>query len=326
MLGIQVERFNIKMALFDNHNNKKLEITDIPFSIDEEVSVVEHLYEKANELLQSSGIDQDKLLGIGISMPGLVSSEEGKNFTYFLKEEESESLEHLLRQKFKKPVYILNDAKSACLAESNFGLAKHKKDVLVISMDWGIGLGIIIDGKTYQGSSGFAGEFGHIPLIDDGILCYCGKRGCLETVASGMAIVRIAKEGISAGESSILSNLSKKEIERLQPESIIDAANKGDQFAIKVLSEAGINLGKAIAIIIQLFNPELIILEGKFADAKQLITTPIQQSINKYCMVQLREKTVISLSNIGKDSILLGSVATVMEKVFENQIKITHNL
>src|SRR5690606_24219465 len=113
----------------------------------------------------------------GVSMPGLVSSEEGKNFTYFIKEEESESLEEILKRKFNKPIFILNDAKSACLAESNFGLANNRQNVLVISMDWGIGLGVIIDGKVYQGPSGFAGEFGHIPLVDDGLLCHCGKRG-----------------------------------------------------------------------------------------------------------------------------------------------------
>ncbi|WP_424492752.1 ROK family protein [Salinimicrobium sp. GXAS 041] len=322
VVGIQLERFKIKMAFFDNNNNKIAEYADIPFKIEEEGSIVDHLYDTTNKLIKESGIDENNLLGIGISMPGLVSSREGKNFTYFIKEEESEPLEQVLKRKFNKPVYILNDAKSACLAEFNFGQASQKKNVLVISMDWGIGLGIIIEGKVQQGSSGFAGEFGHIPLIDDGLLCHCGKRGCLETVASGMALARMAKEGIKAGESSVLSQLSEKEIERIQPQTVIEAANRGDQFAINILSKVGINLGKGIAILIQLFNPELIILEGKFAEAKQFITTPIQQSINTYCMAQLREKTTISLSTLGEDSVLLGSIATVMENIFENQLRL----
>lgn len=324
VMGIQVERFKIKMGVFDNHNNKIAEYEDLNFQIETESGVVDQLFEKASKLLKDSKIDLQKLLGIGVSMPGLVSSQEGKNFTYFIKEEEHESLEEILTRKFHKPVYILNDAKSACLAESNFGLAKSRKNVLVISMDWGIGLGIIIDGKVYQGSSGFAGEFGHIPLIDDGLLCHCGKRGCLETVASGLALARIAKEGIQNGQSSILNKISKQDLEKLQPQAIIKAANEGDQFAINILSEIGINLGKGIAILIQLFNPELIILEGKFAEAKQFITTPIQQSINTYCMAQLREKTTISLSNLGEDSVLLGSVATVMENIFGNQISLAN--
>lgn len=319
-MGVQMERFKIKMAIFDNHNNKIAEYEDLPFQIETEASVVEHLHKTAIELLKDSQIDLDKLLGIGVSMPGLVSSREGKNFTYFIKEEETESLEEVLKKKFNKPVFILNDAKSACLAESNFGLAKDRKNVLVISMDWGIGLGIIVDGKVYQGSSGFAGEFGHIPLIDDGYLCHCGKRGCLETVASGLALVRMAQTGIKNGESTILNKLSEKELEKLQPQTVIKAANEGDQFAINILSEIGIHLGKGIAILIQLFNPEIIILEGKFASAQQFITTPIQHSINIYCMAQLRVKTDIRLSNLGDDSVLLGSVATVMENIFENKI------
>lgn len=326
IMGVQMERFKIKMAIFDNHNHKIAEFEDLPFQIETESSVVDHLYQKANELLKDSKIDLDKLLGIGVSMPGLVSSSEGKNFTYFIKEEETESLEEVLKKKFKKPVYILNDAKSACLAESNFGLAKDRKNVLVISMDWGIGLGIIVDGKVYQGSSGFAGEFGHIPLIDDGYLCHCGKRGCLETVASGLALVRMAQTGIKNGESTILNSLSEQELEKLQPQTIIKAANQGDQFAINILSEIGIHLGKGIAILIQLFNPEIIILEGKFASAQQFITTPIQHSINTYCMAQLRVKTDICLSNLGDDSVLLGSVATVMDNIFENQISKVNQL
>ncbi|MDT0642730.1 ROK family transcriptional regulator [Zunongwangia sp. F363] len=326
IVGVQLERFKIKMAIFDNLNNKLKEYEKIPFKIEEEKSIVDHLFETTSNLIKELGIDAEYLLGIGISMPGLVSSREGKNFTYFLDEEQTESLDQALKRRFNKPVFILNDAKSACLAEFNFGLASDKKNVLVISMDWGIGLGIIIEGKVHQGSTGFSGEFGHIPLIDDGLLCHCGKRGCLETVASGLALSRMAKEGIKAGESSILNRLSENEIERIQPQTIIDAANKGDQFAINILSEVGINLGKGIAILIQLFNPELIILEGKFAEAQQFITTPIQQSINTYCMAQLREKTTISLSTLGNDSVLLGAVATVMENIFENQIKTANSV
>src|SRR5690606_7196052 len=215
---------------------------------------------------------------------------------------------------------IQNDVKSAALAESRFGLAQNKQDVLVVSLDWGVGLGIIMDGKLRSGTIGYAGEIGHIPLVNDGILCYCGKRGCLETVASGIALANMAKEGIKSGQASFLTELSDQELERLEPQIIIDAANRGDQYAISILSQVGINLGKGISILIQLFNPELIILGGKIAEAKQYITTPIQQSINTYCMAQLREKTKIELSNLGKNAAILGSVAVVMENLFEDQI------
>ena len=325
VLGIQLERSKLRLAIFDNNNKVILKKENIPFQIDEKENSVEELYKEGNRLIQNSKINPDKLMGVGIGMPGLVSAEEGKNFTYFISEEEPESLQEKLSKRFKKPVYILNDAKSACLAEFRFGLAKGKKNVLVISMDWGVGLGIIIDGKMHHGTSGFAGEFGHIPLVEDGLLCHCGKRGCLETEASGLALARKVKEGLNAGESSILGLLSKKDLDKMEPENIIGAANKGDQFAINLLSEIGKNLGKGLAVLIQIFNPELIILQGKFSEARQFITIPVQQSINTYCMAQLREKTEISLSNLGEDSVLLGAVAAVMENIFKDQIAIAKN-
>lgn len=320
VLSIHIDRFNIKMAILDNTNSTIIE-EDIPSQISSEVNIVDILFDYATTLIEDSKVDTNKLLGIGISMPGLVSSKEGKNFTYFLTGQESLSLQAALKKQFNKPVYILNDAKSACLAEFKFGAAKNKQDVLVISMDWGIGLGIVMGGKMHTGTSGFAGEFGHIPMVEDGELCHCGKRGCLETIASGLALVSKAKKGLASGETSLLSSMVKEDSE-INPDIIIEAANRGDQFSINILSEIGSNLGKGISILIQIFNPELVILEGKIAEAKKFITTPIQQSMNTFCMIQLKEKTRIVLSKLGKNSHLLGSTAAVVNNVFKNQLKL----
>jgi predicted NBD/HSP70 family sugar kinase len=257
-------------------------------------------------------------------MPGLEGLKEGRNYTYLLTPEGSVSLQQVLESKFKKPVFLQNDVNAATLAEYRFGLARSRRDVLVISMDWGIGIGMILDGKLRTGTSGFAGEFGHIPLVEDGVLCYCGKRGCLETVASGNALARLAAMGIKSGQSTQLHNFSGRDTDQLEPKVVIDAAHNGDQYAINILSEIGLNLGKGIAILIQLFNPELIILGGKMAEAKHYITVPIQQSINTYCMTQLREKTSLAMSTLGAHAGILGAVATVMENIFLNYIELTH--
>ena len=319
VLSIQIERFKIKLAILDNTHKILFEKT-IPTIISKDFRIVDFIHKHASKLITASKINSHKLMGVGISMPGLVSSEEGKNYTYFLQDQVSESLQSAFEKRFDKPVVIFNDAKSSCLAEFRFGLAKNRSNILVISMDWGIGLGIIMGGKMHTGVSGFAGEFGHIPIVEDGLLCHCGKRGCLETVASGIAMVNKAKLGIQAGQTSILNTMIDNEIENLEPELIIEAANLGDQFAINILSEIGISLGKGIAILIQIFNPELIILEGKIAEANQFITTPIQQSLNTYTMIQLKERTQISLSTLGKNSSLLGATVAVMEHIFQEQI------
>lgn len=322
ILCIDIERFKTKVAILDNNNNWMTEIKSMPLPISGNLNTIDQLYDMANELATGSGINLDKLVGIGVSMPGLVDTKEGNNLTYLTIDKKVKSLQEILKTKFKKPVFIQNDVKSATLAECRLGLAHHKKDVLVLSMDWGIGLGIVMDGQLRSGSSGFSGEIGHIPFVDDGALCYCGKRGCLETVASGIALARMAKEGIKSGQSSILNELSDQEIDQIEPHLVVDAANLGDQYAINILADTGIKLGKGIATLIQLFNPELIILSGKIAEAKQYISIPIQQSINTYCMTQIREKVKIVLSKLGPDAALLGSTYTVMENILQQQIEL----
>lgn len=321
VLSIAMGRFKTKMAIFDNNHNNITGIQTFPIRISEDLTAVDKLQENAAALIADSGIDTGKLMGIGISMPGLVDSSEGNNHTYMRTNSPSESLQDLLRRKLGKPVFIQNDVKSIALAEHRFGLAQGKKDVLVLSLDWGVGMGTIMNGKLCTGITGFAGEIGHIPFENDGILCYCGKRGCLETVASGIALANLAKEGIRSGQHSLLNELADFELDSIEPQLVVDAANRGDQYAINILAKVGMNLGKAIATLIQLFNPELILLGGRVAEAKQYITTPIQQAIYTYSMAQLREKTEIALSTLGKDAGILGSVAVVMENIFEDRLE-----
>ncbi|MCM4155745.1 ROK family protein [Gramella sp. AN32] len=322
VLSIAVGKFNTKMAIFDNDNRNLTGIKTIPIPISKDLSAIDSIYKFAEELIEDSKIDRKKLMGIGINMPGLVDSEEGRNHTYFKTDPKSPPLQELLREKFGSPVFIQNDVKSAALAEYRFGLAQGKKDVLVISLDWGIGLGILMNGKLLTGTKGFAGEMGHIPLINEGALCYCGKQGCLETVGSGIALAKMAKEGLQSGQDSLLNQLSDQELDKIVPQLVIDAANKGDQYAINILYKTGLNLGKGIGILIQLLNPELIILGGKIAKAKEYITTPITQSINEYCMEQLREHAQVALSTLGEDVDILGSIAVVMENIFKEQTEI----
>ena len=323
VLCIEMDRFKTEMAILDNNNNNITGIKSFSLKLTKDKSAIKLLHEFAEQLILSSGIDTNKLVGIGLGMPGLVDSNAGKNYTYLVSSSgDSKTLQDILEEKFKKPVYVQNDVKTNALAECRFGLALNKKDALVLLMDWGIGLGIIMDGKLQSGMSGFAGEIGHIPFVKDGELCHCGKRGCLETVASGIALARMAKEGIKSGQTSILNTLSEEEIDQIEPQIVIDAANKGDQYAINILSQVGENLGKAVATLIQLFNPELIILGGKIAEAKQYITIPMRHAINTYCMTRIREQTKIVLSTLGHSAGILGSASIVIENTFERQIEL----
>lgn len=321
VLAIEMERYQTKLALLDNQFNYIVEIQTFPLNIEKENNLISLLHSISLGLMQEAGIDINKLVGIGISMPGLVNAKKGSNHTFIIPTEQLRSLKEELEHTFKKPVYIQNDVKCYASAEKHFGLAKDKNDALVLLMDWGIGLGIIMDGEVREGTSGFSGEIGHIPFIDDGILCYCGKRGCLETVASGIALAQMAKKGIQSGQHSLLNKLSDSELDKIEPQVVVDAANRGDQYAIKILADVGAMMGKGIAMVIQLFNPELIILGGKMAEANQYITIPMQQAINTYCMTQIREKATIEVSQLGQDASILGVTSNVLNIYLDKLIK-----
>ena len=322
ILCIDIELFHTKIAVIDNNYNFVLDVKTISVPISKSrTDFFNILHTHLQDILKSAGIRGKEFIGCSIGMPGLIDAEKGENYSYFLSDGENIPLSAAFEKMLNMPVVIQNDVNGSSMAEFTRGIAKGKKNVLVLLMDWGVGLGIIMDGKLRQGTSGFSGELGHIPFVENGALCYCGKHGCLETIASGNALSEMAKEGILSGKNSMLNKLSNEELKRIEPALIIQAANKGDQYAIQLLSNVGTYMGKGIAVLIQLFNPELIILSGKIAGAKQYITLPMQQAINTYCMTQIREKTTIVSSELGENSRLLGYAATGIDQFLEAYTK-----
>jgi predicted NBD/HSP70 family sugar kinase len=192
---------------------------------------------------------------------------------------------------------------------------------MVINIGWGVGLGMILDGRLFRGTNGFAGEFSHIPLFSNNKLCSCGKHGCLETESSLSVIVEKTKDRLRKGE---LSSLTIKEIENENIErsfqSVKDAALKGDKLAIGVFSEAGYNIGRGVAILVHILNPELIVLSGRGASAGKIWEAPIQQALNEHCIPRMSENTKIIVSKLGHHAELFGAAALVMECFDENDI------
>ncbi|MBC7417557.1 MAG: ROK family protein, partial [Pedobacter sp.] len=315
ILCIDIELFHTRIAVLDNNCNFTAEVVQVALPLTKNrTDFLSILLPYVKDLLKSVNIEQQKIMGCYIGIPGLVNTVKGENYSYLIDDSSKISLAESFEKALKLPVLLQNDTAGSAIAEFRHGLAKGKKNVLVLLMDWGVGLGVIMDGQLRRGATGFAGEFGHIPFVENGALCYCGKHGCLETIASGNALSKTAKEGLLLGEKSLLNELSKTDLERIDPETIINAANRGDQYAIQLLSNIGANMGKAISILIQLFNPELIVLSGKIAKAKQYITLPMQQSINTYCMTQIREETVVVSSELGGNARLLGYATDGIER------------
>ncbi|KGE13382.1 ROK family protein [Sphingobacterium deserti] len=304
ILCLEVERFAVRLVVLDNNNIVIHEGRSYSLSLSKDASEVSQLTAVIQQFVDELNVDWNNINGIGILMPGLVNSAQGENQTFFIAP--GFNLQAHLEDVFKKKVFLLNDVKAAALSELNFGAARGLKDVLIIQMDWGIGLGILINGEVYMGHEGFSGEVGHMVFVEDGQLCYCGKRGCLETVASGVALVNRAREDINQQMPTLLSE--RYDVETLLPQDIIEAAHAGDQYAIGLIYNLGKNLGKAISYLIQLFNPELIVMSGKFAAAGTLITLPIQQGIQTYAMNALENSCRLEVSTLGKNGSIKGIV------------------
>jgi N-acetylglucosamine repressor len=177
-------------------------------------------------------------------------------------------------------------------------------------------MAMILNGKLYHGKSGFSGEFGHIPVDQNGQLCICGKIGCLETVASGKAMVKRAQQEISNGATTLIQQMGNNDLSKISNEIILQAALLGDQFSIGLLATMGEHLGKGIAILIHLFNPELILIGGEFCKAENYLIDPIHQNLNKFTIPVIRNDTQIITSTLGNNAGLMGTVALVMNKLF----------
>ena len=319
VLSVDLSKFQVNLALYSCNQTLASEKESHKITLNNEKETFDQLCDIIDEYLKNTKIPSEKIIAIGFSMPGLVDSVGGVNYTYlrFGKKTLLENLE----ARFSKKIFLENDARAMTLAEFKFGSDHSHKNVLGIFVGWGIGLGIIIDGKIYHGASGFAGEFSHSPIFESrDVTCACGKKGCLEAVASGTAIVKMAEDAINLDKDSILARMVRDHQGDLEPALVVEAALAGDQRAITILSEAGLDLGRGISILIQLLNPELIIIGGSVAEANQYLITPIQQALNIYSMAKSREKSQLALYQLGEDVGLLGGVAVVNEKLFEDII------
>ena len=311
VLCIDVGRFQVRLAILDSNMNNLTGIVSHDIKFQDDFTYLDRIIEYAEKLLADSQIDREKLIGVGMDMPGAIDARKGINYSYLYDPEEA--LVDIIGKRLSCPVYLENDANVLAMAEYWHGHARGKKNAIVLLHSWGIGLGLIINGTIYRGSRGFAGEFSHIPAVTNGKLCWCNKQGCLETVASATALSILAREGMKNGSESSIFGAMDLQKENVDPAIIINAANQGDQFAIKILYEVGYELGKGISALVQILNPEIIVLGGRMAHAKQYTIAPIQNALNSFCNPLLIQDLKIETAKLGQEASVLGSAIMVME-------------
>lgn len=315
-IGVDIKRFSINIGLI-NFKGEMVELKmDTPYHFENSVEGLNELCKLILNFIKKLSINKEKILNINVNISGRVNPESGYSFSQFNFEERP--LADILTERLGYKVTVDNDTRAMTYGEYMQGCVKGEKNIIFINVSWGLGIGIIIDGKVYTGKSGFSGEFGHINTFDNEILCHCGKKGCLETEASGSALHRILLERIGNGESSILSDRTKTKDDSLTLDEIIIAVNKEDLLCIEIVEEIGQKLGKQIAGLINIFNPELVIIGGTLSLTGDYITQPIKTAVRKYSLNLVNKDSVIMTSKLKDRAGIIGACMLARSRMFEN--------
>lgn len=310
--GVNVGRDNMSFLITDLQNNIILEEYDTNFELQDRTQCLEKICTNIENFIQNCGIDRSKILGVGVGMTGRVNPTTGRSYKYFTSSEES--ISDIIEQRIGIRVMLENDTRARCYAEYTCGKSKEDSNVLYLHMGLGVAIGIVIDGNLYYGKSGFAGEFGHIPFFDNEIICPCGKKGCLETEVSGIAIEGRMAQLIESGVNTILKDKYDKTKE-IRIDDIITAAKNDDNLSIELIEEAGEKVGKAVAFLINTFNPQTVIVGGNMAAAGDYIMLPLKSSTNKYSLNLVYKDTKFRLSKMTENANAWGVAMLIRNKV-----------
>ncbi|MBI9043677.1 MAG: ROK family transcriptional regulator [Anaerolineaceae bacterium] len=310
VIGLKLSERHITAALTDL-DASILQSTTTEFSSQRVENIIDCIVQSADHLISKSKIQKGKLLGIGIGLAGIVDSRNGiiRNSPIFGWKDVD--LASQIHKKLGIPVFIDNDVNTLTIAEQWFGKGQGINNFLTVTIGRGVGLGIVVNGQIYHGHSGGAGEFGHIVINPEGPLCDCGKHGCLESYISDPGLIAIAKDlYISGNLAQDVNHISE----------LLQLADNGNQVAKEIFSGAGSILGRGLADLINLFNPELIIVSGEGMRASHLIMDSMQSAINEYVMPGLRGSTNLMIDTWADDAWARGAAGLVLQDFFESPI------
>ncbi|SDM48371.1 ROK family transcriptional regulator [Sediminibacillus halophilus] len=258
-----------------------------------------------------------KIAGIGVAMHGVVKVEEGVSEFAPNLDLHDVAIKEELEKAFDYEVKVENDARAMALGEAWFGDSEGVKSMLALNIGSGIGAGLMIDGKLYHGEYDLAGEIGHMTLDVNGEECTCGNNGCLQTVASGPAIEKRAKQLLAEGRAGGLASLAGGNPDQVSGELVYQAAVQGDKDSKAILEETGTYIGIGLTNLIHVINPSKIVIGGGVSSAGGMILQPIKQTIKARALTNEAKQTEIAISPLQSNATVLGAVALVLTELFD---------
>ena len=315
VIGIDIGGTKIAAALLDRQGNILARGTTRSHAGCSPDQVVEAVIETTNSMMASGYVTYDQVAGVGVGCAGHINRECGVVLTNSnLPDWNFYPLCDTLKTRLGLPVLLDNDANCAAWGEFRFGAGRGSRFMCYITFSTGCGMGIIIDGKLYRGATGTAGEIGHTVVNPDGPYCTCGKRGCLMSYACGLALDQMARDCLECGEDTLLRQLCGDCPEKVQAEKIAEAALQGDAVALRLLDTAGRYFGIGLSTLVQVLNPDTIVIGGGLVHIGPLLMDPCLKALNENIHPVLVNTSRIVLSELWNDAGVVGAGALFMEE------------
>lgn len=304
-LGIDPGQETLSVGISDFCGNVIASRQDIPYHYSNTSECFATLVDSVKSFVDETDIDHDLILNACMTVPGRVNPFEGRAYNLFTFLDKP--LSQALTEGIGLSTFIDNDTRCMTYGEYVKGACKGKRNVVFINMSWGLGMGIIIDGELYFGKSGYSGEIGHMRTYNNGIVCHCGKIGCMETEVSGRALQRELTRRLLNGEQSVLSHKVTVDQVPLTLADILDAIRHEDTVCIDTLQKIADELGKNLAGIINVFNPEMLVIGGDLSVTNEYLSLPVSMGIKKYSLNVVNEDSKIVTSELKDKAGLIGA-------------------
>jgi predicted NBD/HSP70 family sugar kinase len=281
--------------------------------------VIDYLLKSIGQFLEEYS-DLTKCIGISIISPGIINVDKGIIYENTKLKLKNIPLKEMVEKQFKLKTWLENDANAIALAEKRFGAYRKFKNLIYITIGDGVGAGIIVNGSIFRGCRGGAGEVGHTSIDKNGIPCDCGNTGCLENYVSWPAICSKVLSSVAQGKPTMMSELVKGDISRITPSIFRDALKKNDQLVKEIMKDTAAYLATGMVNLVNLLNPDIIILGGKVAYDNQFLLSQVKKLVFQKALNILTDKLEICPTSLGKDFRVIAAVTIPLQEIFHFSI------
>jgi glucokinase-like ROK family protein len=316
-IGVDLGGANLRVVVVNLESNIVAKITKKTNADEGRDKVFRRVIDAIYEAIEHSKIEKEKIKGIGMGISGLIDHQRGVSlYCPNIEGWENVPVKRLVEEEFAVDTSVEDSSRAMALAEHWSGVARGIDNFIFVNVGVGIGCAIFIHGKLYRGTGGIAGEFGHITIDEAGPRCNCGNCGCLETLASGPAISRRARQAIKEGVVSLIEKLAEGKLENITPEIVVEATKRGDKLAFNIMEKTGEYLGIGIADMINIFNPELIVIGAGVSQAGDILLEPLKRAVKARALQLSSSMTNIKVSQLGDNAGALGAAIMVLKDIF----------